>query len=93
MRSGGSGVVDNGHVALNPSPASIFGQKSVILGTGLSFSKHCKNQYSDIIFFQDKNKSSASNLSSELYLVLVASKQGKPKKSFLKILLLVYHEF
>ena len=36
-------------------------------------------------FFQDKNKSSASNLSSELYLVLVASKQGKQKKPFLKI--------
>ena len=37
MGSGGSGVVNYGGITLDPDPATILGQESVVLRAGLAF--------------------------------------------------------
>lgn len=44
VRSGRAAVVYDGCVTLNPHPAAVLGQKTVVLGGDLTFDQHCKTK-------------------------------------------------
>lgn len=42
VRPGGAAVVHNGCITLDPDPASLLGQETVILSGDLTFNQHCR---------------------------------------------------